>query len=62
MIKIAYEFVLSIIIWFIIGYLFSYYYDNNIYIVIGFFIGLFMGFLKFVKMIKNKNREKDIDK
>jgi len=62
MIKIAYEFVLSIIIWFIIGYLFSYYYDNNIYIVIGFFIGLFMGFLKFVKMIKNKNRKKDIDK
>ena len=58
MIKIAYEFVLSIIIWFIIGYLFAYYYDNKIFIVVGFFIGLFMGFLKFVKLIKNKKIKK----
>ncbi|ABR56799.1 AtpZ/AtpI family protein [Methanococcus aeolicus] len=58
MIKIAYEFVLSIIIWFIIGYLFAHYYDNKIFIVIGFFIGLFMGFLKFVKLIKNKKIKK----
>ena len=60
MIEIAYEFVLSIVIWFIIGYLFAQYYDDNIFIVIGVLVGIFMGFLGFVRMIKNRGKYKKI--
>ena len=56
MVEIAYEFVLSIVIWFIIGYLFAQYYDDNIFIVIGVLVGIFMGFLGFVRMIKNRGK------
>lgn len=54
MIGIVYEFVMSIVVWLIIGYLFAYHYHNNILIVIGVLMGIFIGFLRFINMIKNK--------
>ncbi len=59
MIGIVYEFVISIVIWFIIGYLFACHYHNNILIVIGVVIGIFIGFLRFINMIKNRNKIKN---
>ncbi len=61
MISFAFEFVMTIVVWIIIGYTLSNYYHNNIFIVVGFFIGIVMAFLKIVKLIDNwkyKNKRK----
>ncbi|WP_292461215.1 AtpZ/AtpI family protein [Methanothermococcus sp.] len=57
-IQLAYEFVLYIIMGIIIGYFLSNYYDNNIFIVIGFLLGVLMAFLRVVKLIRNKVKRK----
>ncbi|AEH06788.1 AtpZ/AtpI family protein [Methanothermococcus okinawensis] len=54
-IQLAYEFVLYIIMGFIIGYFLSNYYNNNIFIVIGFLFGVLMAFLRVIKLIKDRN-------
>ena len=56
-IQLAYEFVLSIIMGMVIGYILSNYYDNKILIIVGFIIGVLMAFLRFAKMITRMERK-----
>jgi len=52
--QLAYEFVLYIVIGISIGYILYQRYDNGIFVVIGFLLGVLLAFLSVFKLIRRK--------
>jgi len=51
--QLAYEFVLYIVIGIFIGYILYQRYNNGVFVVVGFLLGVFLAFLSIYKLIRS---------
>ena len=52
--QLAYDFVLYIVVGITVGYILYQRYDNGIFVVIGFLLGVFLAFLNLFRLIRKK--------
>ncbi|MBW9219881.1 AtpZ/AtpI family protein [Methanothermococcus sp. SCGC AD-155-N22] len=52
--QLAYDFVLYIIVGITVGYILYQRYDNGIFVVVGFLLGVFLAFLNLFRLIRRK--------
>ena len=52
--QLAYEFVIFIVVGISVGYVLYQRYDNSLFVVVGFLLGVFLAFLNVFKLIRRK--------
>ena len=52
--QLAYDFVLYIVVGITVGYILYQRYDNGIFVVVGFLLGVFLAFLNLFRLIRRK--------
>ncbi|AXI25527.1 hypothetical protein CFE53_05030 [Methanofervidicoccus sp. A16] len=52
--QLAYDFVLYIVVGITVGYILYQRYDNGIFVVVGFLLGVFLAFLNVFRLIRRK--------